>query len=236
MAANPRIYTAAIIIMLAAVIIQYFTDWLTGFVDISMDYLNSILDGENPEAARNTLLQKVLNIDTWVWLYMLASSIFQYLLDVGFVIYTLRLCRAKEVKISALMDGFGIALRVIGLYVVEKIFVTLWSLLFIVPGIIASYRYRLALYILIEHPEYSILKCIRESKRLMRGRKGELFVLDLSFIGWTFLTAIRYVGNIFAIYVIPYKQMTYVNYYIAVKNLDDPAYIPPINETPPNIL
>ena len=52
------------------------------------------------------------------------------------------------------------------------------------PGIVAAYRYRQALYLLLDHPERSAWQCLRESSALMSGHKWELFVLDLSFIGW----------------------------------------------------
>ena len=65
---------------------------------------------------------------------------------------------------------------------------------------------------LLEHPEMGVMACIRESKRLMAGRKGELFVMDLSFIGWTILTIIPFVS----IFVTPYMQTTFAAYYLAV--------------------
>jgi uncharacterized membrane protein len=64
------------------------------------------------------------------------------------------------------------------------IFTFLWTLLFIIPGIIAFYRYRLAFYILIDNPDIGPLEAINISKALMDGNKGKLFCLDLSFIGW----------------------------------------------------
>ena len=102
--------------------------------------------------------------------------------------------------------------RLIALYIVESVFVFLWSLLFVIPGIVASYRYRLAIYLMLERPELGVMDCIRESKRLMNGRKGELFVMDLSFIGWTILTIIPFVS----IFVTPYMQTTFAAYYLAV--------------------
>jgi uncharacterized membrane protein len=64
------------------------------------------------------------------------------------------------------------------------IFTFLWSLLFVIPGIVKSYAYSMAYYIKADHPEYDWKQCINESQRMMQGHKGELFVLDLSFIGW----------------------------------------------------
>ena len=69
------------------------------------------------------------------------------------------------------------------------IFTFLWSLLFIIPGIVKSYSYSMAVYIKVDNPDYDWKQCIDESQRMMQGHKGELFVLDLSFIGWLFVGA-----------------------------------------------
>lgn len=120
----------------------------------------------------------------------LAVGIVSLVIGAGFTIYCLRTVRGMETSYWNLFDAFGMFFRVIWLYILEGIFVFLWSLLFIVPGIIAMYRYRMALYLLLEHPEMSALQCISESKRLMVGHKGELFWMDLSFIGWRCLSAL----------------------------------------------
>ena len=65
-----------------------------------------------------------------------------------------------------------------------QIFTFLWSLLFIIPGIVKAFAYSMAYYIKIDHPDYDWNACIKESMRIMRGHKWELFVLELSFIGW----------------------------------------------------
>ena len=61
-----------------------------------------------------------------------------------------------------------------------------------------------------------VMDCIRESKRLMYGRKGELFILDLSFLGWCLLTIIPFAS----VYVTPYIQTTRAGYYLAVISID----------------
>lgn len=66
----------------------------------------------------------------------------------------------------------------------------MWSLLLVIPGIIATYRYSLAFYVLCDNPGMSVTECVNESKRLMDGHKGRLFCLHLSFIGWRLLSAL----------------------------------------------
>lgn len=77
-------------------------------------------------------------------------------------------------------DGFVVRLLV-GLYTF------LWSLLFVIPGIVAAFRYAMAPYILYEHPEMRASEAIRASKELMKGHKWQLFCLQFSFIGWSIL-------------------------------------------------
>ncbi len=78
--------------------------------------------------------------------------------------------------------GNGFLLRLL-----TGIFTALWTLLFIIPGIIASYRYAMAPFIQADHPEYTPMESINASKELMYGHKFELFCLQLSFIGWVIL-------------------------------------------------
>ena len=71
----------------------------------------------------------------------------------------------------------------------------------------------MALYLIIEHPEMSVLECIRESSRMMKGHKAELFIMDLSFIGWYLLMGLPYVGYAAQIWVMPYYEITNALYY-----------------------
>lgn len=77
-------------------------------------------------------------------------------------------------------DGFCLAL-------LESVFIFLWSLLFIIPGIIAAYSYAMAPFILLENPDMTASEALKTSKQMMNGHKFELFGLDLSFIGWDIL-------------------------------------------------
>lgn len=142
-----------------------------------------------------------------------ALMIMSYMMNIGFTIYALHVSRGEKADYGNIFDGFGIFFRVLWLGILEGLFVFLWSLLLYVPGIIAAYRYRQSLYFLLDHPEMSALECITASKEMMRGRKGELFVLDLSFLGWILLQ------GLFApltIWLAPYREITYANYYNAL--------------------
>lgn len=131
----------------------------------------------------------------------------------GFNIYLLNAIRGTEPAYGNLLDGFGFFGKVMLLSVLKTLFISLWSMLLIVPGIIASYRYKMALYILIDNPEMSVMDCLRESKRMMKGRKLDFFVLELSFIGWIILASFGYVGYIIQIWTLPYMNFCYCLYY-----------------------
>jgi len=96
------------------------------------------------------------------------------------------------------------------------LFIFLWSLLFVIPGIIKSYSYRLVPYIVSENPQISYKDALAESARLMNGNKWKAFVLDFSFIGWDMLSAVTF-GIVGLFYVDPYKASTDAALYEAIK-------------------
>ncbi len=107
----------------------------------------------------------------------------------GYSKYCLRLTRGEQAGYSTLIEGFNVAGRVILTSLLMSVFITLWSMLFVIPGIIAAYRYSQAIYCLIDDPAIGPLEAIRRSKAMMRGQKFNLFVLQLTFIGWYFLAS-----------------------------------------------
>ena len=131
----------------------------------------------------------------------------------GFILFLLNTIRNTGACFGNLLDGFGFFFKIILLSILEYIFITLWSLLFIFPGFIAAYRYSMAIYLLVDDPSRSPLECIRLSKEMMKGHKWELFVLDLSFIGWDILAMLPVVGYAVQIWTVPYISMTKALYY-----------------------
>ena len=107
--------------------------------------------------------------------------------------------------------------------ILEAVFIGLWSLLFLFPGVIAYYRYSQAIYILVDDPTKSPMQCIRESKAMMSGHKGELFALDLSFLGWYILSLIPMLGYGVRVWTVPYIGMTKALYFEALRG-DSTAY------------
>ena len=131
----------------------------------------------------------------------------------GFVLFLLNTIRGRSPSYGNLLDGFGFFFKIILINALAALFIWLWSLLLIVPGVIAYYRYSQAIYILLDDPTKSPLRCLRESKELMRGHKGELFVLDLSFLGWYLLRIVPMLGFASRIWSVPYIATTKALFY-----------------------
>jgi hypothetical protein len=96
------------------------------------------------------------------------------------------------------------------------VFIALWTLLLIIPGIIKSYEYRMIPYLLAENPDLEWRDAFATSKRMMDGEKWNAFVLDLSFIGWILLSLIT-LGLVGIFYVNPYKGLTDAALYMALR-------------------
>ena len=117
------------------------------------------------------------------------TSLLGMVLGAGFVLYCRAIRRGERAEFLTLFDGFSFVGKLIGLNIVMYFFITLWSMLFVVPGIIAAYRYRFALYNLYENPGISVFEALNMSKRQTYGYKSQLFMLDLSYLGWTLLAS-----------------------------------------------
>lgn len=109
----------------------------------------------------------------------------------------------EKLEIGEVFSGFSADFGqtfLIGL--LSSIFIALWSLLLVVPGIVKSYAYSMAYYIKADHPDCDWKECINASREMMKGHKWELFVLDLSFIGWYIVGALCL--GVGTLWVIPY--------------------------------
>ena len=119
-------------------------------------------------------------------------------------------------KLDPLFDGFkNDAVGNIILGVLQSVFIALWTLLFVIPGIVKSYSYAMAYYIKIDNPNMSGNDAITESRKMMNGHKMELFLLDLSFIGWISV-GIATLG-IGLLWVQPYMEMARIHFYEELK-------------------
>jgi len=129
--------------------------------------------------------------------------------------FFLGLSRRQEVKFSEMFNGFNHFVVALGAYLLMVLFVFLWSLLLIIPGIIASIAYALTFFILAEDPTLSPMEALRKSKKMMYGYKWKYFCLGLRFIGWALLCLLT-LGLGFIV-LMPYIYASYAKFYDDVK-------------------
>lgn len=134
----------------------------------------------------------------------------------GQIFMVLKVVHEQEIDITDIFEGFNYLGKSIGLYILRGLFIFLWSLLLLIPGIIKGFAYSMAFYILAENPEMDILDALKESQRLTNGHKFELFMLHLSFVGWLILCS--FTLGIGYFWLIPYMQVTYANAYQSLKD------------------
>lgn len=133
----------------------------------------------------------------------------------GFMVYFLRMARQEDIAYERLFDGFSQYVRIFLAELLKGIYVLLWMLLLIVPGIVKDYSYAMTEFILADHPEMSGEEAICESMRMMQGHKIELFWLDLSMIGWLILSILTLgIGFLFSV---PYLYTAHAHFYEELK-------------------
>ncbi len=137
------------------------------------------------------------------------------ILHQGMVLIYMDIRDKKGVNLGKIFEPFEDFGRVWCANFLTGLFTFLWSLLFVIPGIVKSLSYAMTPYIIAENPEIKPLDAIKESQRIMKGHKFDLFVLGLSFIGWIVLGCITF-GLVF-IYVNPYMEVSIVNFYDSIK-------------------
>ncbi len=132
-------------------------------------------------------------------------------LYLGISQYFLNFKRGNNPKIEDLFSGFSNLGSSIALYFVTVIFIVLWSLLLIIPGLIAGIRYSMAFYVLCDNPDMGAMNALNKSKEMMRGNKMQLFWLWLSFFGWSLCCVFTF--GIGFLWLIPYVSLSIVNFY-----------------------
>ena len=125
--------------------------------------------------------------------------------------------RGGEATAKDMFEGYNKELfsRVLTTTLLYYVYIFLWCLLLIIPGFIKSYSYAMTPYILKDNPEMKNNAAIEESMRMMDGHKLELFLLDLSFIGWAILSILT--CCIGFLWLVPYMNMAHVNFYEDLK-------------------
>ncbi len=133
----------------------------------------------------------------------------------GYITYFLRLIRQEDLGYSHLFDGFSDYLRIFFAELLKGIYTILWTLLFIIPGFIKSYSYAMTEFILKDNPDISGEEAICQSIRLMKGHKMDLFMIDLSMIGWLILSCLTL--GIGFLFLLPYNYSAHAHFYEDLK-------------------
>ena len=191
--------------------LQLIDTYLSGSVVL---YLRTYL----PELPVPEFLLRASNIPGTVTLFVsVMVMLLVAVLNAGCVLYHLGVHRGEEMGYTTLFDGFAFVGKVILLDLAVAVSVWLWSMLFVIPGIIAAYRYRFAMYNLCENPEMSVMEALRMSKVQTNGYKMDLFVLDLSFLGWSNLCSLTM--GILSIWIAPWMSQTDMGYFEEIKRI-----------------
>ncbi len=153
------------------------------------------------------------------------------LLSVGFAAFFLDALRSEKASFDSFFKGFTeyLGTKLVSMLLVG-IYTFFWTILFYIPGIVKTYSYAMTPYILLDKPELSANEAITDSRMMMRGHKWQLFLLDLSFIGWILLSILTF--GILFIYVVPYMQAARAEFYRALKGENEPKADEPIIEIP----
>lgn len=164
----------------------------------------------------------MLNLPSSAGFITIIISIFIYLLTIGATFQFIDWLKNKNLEFSPLKSSFRVFnsedfWKIIGIMIIIYFFTVLWTLLFIVPGIIKAYSYSQAFNLYKEAKEngtadqYNLVDYVTQSKILMNGHKADFFVLNLSFIGWFLLSVVTL--GISSFWVIPYFTATRAEFF-----------------------
>jgi uncharacterized membrane protein len=139
-------------------------------------------------------------------------------LQFGFEVAMLRFRRGREDSVNEMLaagfkEDYG---RVLGISLLRAVFICLWALLLIVPGIIKAYAYSMTAYIAEDNPELGPKECLDQSQAMMQGHKMDLFILDLSYIGWILLGFVSF--GIGFLWISPWMEMAHIRFYEELKD------------------
>ena len=161
-----------------------------------------------------TLIEGTNNYVTSTWFAGLFNFFTAGAFAFSFILVCKKVYNNEEPVLKDLFSGFKHLTRAIVVYLLQSLFVALWTCLLIVPGIIKTYSYAMTNYIALDHPELNANECITESRKMMDGHKWELFCLQFSYIGWMLLSVLT-LGILF-LWVLPKMQQAQYLFYLHI--------------------
>lgn len=137
-------------------------------------------------------------------------------MTLGFVMFFLSISRNQGEKLEQLFKGFERFETSLKAFLLSSLFIFLWSLLLIIPGIIASLSYSMTFYIIADNSSIGAMDAIRKSKEIMMGNKWKLICLNFRFLGWALLSVLTL--GIGYLWLVPYIQASTAKFYDDIKN------------------
>ena len=206
---SPHVYITAAEHMIIVFIMTHLLTRLSGFYEYSRNAYTYL------QATGGIYTGPWPHVKGPAWAFCIVLYCLIMIINAGYVGYTLSVSRGKEISGRAAFGGFEYPFKAVLVGVLRHILISLGFAFFVIPGFLAAYSYRLVYYVLADHPEYSAIECLRECRRMSKGYKMQLFVLDLSFIGWHIINKI--VESMFLplveIWLLPYSGITFAIYY-----------------------
>lgn len=190
-----------------------------------LDIGNQVMNNYNIQNIINEIRNYIANVSPIVWITSVMAAMviaIASILITIFVVNPLSVgCIRWYIKNRIEKPELGEAvypfkkgyLNTVKIMFCKNLFIALWSLLFIIPGIIKAYEYRMVPYLLAENPEMSMSEAFYLSKKLMDGNKFDTFVLDFSFILWS-IAGTFFMGLVGILFVNPYVQLTNTELYV----------------------
>lgn len=162
------------------------------------------------------IIRMMTRIATFAGLLSLAQFVIGGVVRQGYAVFLLKQFRGQDHDVNDLFSQFDRFGDGFCLNLLQRLFIALWTLLFIIPGIVAAFSYAMAPFIMAENKEMTASEALRASKTLMNGHKMDLFLLTLSFIGWEILCA--FTLGIGLLWLTPYMNATYAAFYHDITN------------------
>jgi hypothetical protein len=172
--------------------------------------------------------QKMLPVLAGIGLLMIIWFLVQLIVGgavtLGYARFNLQLVDGEEVRFRNLFTHMNRKWEGFCMQFFRGMLILLWSLLLVIPGIIASYRYAMTPYILAEDDSLSVMEAISLSKKMMKGNKWKLFCLDLSFLGWALLCFVTM--GIASLWINPYTEASRAAFYreVSEQKFSRPTY------------
>lgn len=212
-------YTMTLLVIGAGFLLSRLADWVQGgspfySYELRARYYEAAASG-NPGAVEALLASLPEDTGAGFFCAVLVSLV-MLTLNGGYNLYCMGIRRGAEMPYATLADGLGVAGKLIWCGVQMAVKVFLWSLLLGIPGIVAMYRYRFAYYNILTDDSVTAGEAIRRSCRQTRGMKWQLFVLDLSFLGWMLLAEVTF--GLLNLWLRPYMTLCDLAYYESARD------------------